>query len=101
MIGYHVAATDGDIGHVKDFLMDESTWAIRYLVVDTSNWWFGKKVLVSPEWVTGVDWNESLLHVELTRARIKSSPEYDRSGLVERDYEVRLHDHVRPAGLLE
>jgi quercetin dioxygenase-like cupin family protein/uncharacterized protein YrrD len=98
VIGYHVAATDGDIGHVKDFLMDESTWAIRYLVVDTSNWWFGKKVLVSPEWVTGVDWNESLVHVDLTRERIKNSPEYDRSGLVERDYEVRLHDHYGRPG---
>ena len=98
VIGYHVAAKDGDIGHVEDFLVDEATWAIRYLVVDTRNWWFGKTVLVSAEWVTDVDWNESLLHVDLTRERIKSSPEYDHSGPVPRDYEVRLHDHYGRPG---
>lgn len=98
VIGYHIAGTDGDIGHVEDFLLDESTWAIRYLVVDTSNWWFGTRVLVSAEWVTDVDWNESLLHVELTRERIKSSPEYDASGPVPRDYEVRLHDYYGRPG---
>jgi hypothetical protein len=98
VIGYHIAAADGDIGHIEDFLVDESTWAIRYLVVDTSNWWFGKKVLVSSEWVTGVDWNESLLHVELTRELIKTSPAYDPSGPVQRDYEVRLHDYYGRPG---
>ena len=98
VIGYHIAATDGDIGHVEDFLVDESTWAIRYLVVDTSNWWLGKKVLVSSEWVTSVDWNESLLHVALTRELIKTSPECDPSGPVPRDYEVRLHDHYGRRG---
>ena len=98
VLGYHVAATDGDIGHVEDFLVDESTWAICYLVVDTSNWWFGKKVLVSSEWVTRVDWDDSLVHVDLTRARIKASPEYDLSGPVLRDYEVRLHDYYGRPG---
>jgi len=49
VIGYHIAATDGDIGHVEDFLVDDETWCIRYMVVDTSNWWFGRKVLVSSE----------------------------------------------------
>lgn len=92
MIGYHIAGTDGDIGHVEDFLLDEATWAIRYLLVDTSNWWFGTRVLVSSDWVTDVDWNESRLHVELTRERIKASPPYDPTGPIPRDYEVRLHN---------
>ena len=98
VIGYHIAGTDGDIGHVEDFLLDEATWAIRYLVVDTSNWWFGTRVLVSSEWVTDVDWNESRLHVELTRERIKASPPYDASGPVPREYELRLHDHYGRPG---
>jgi len=55
--------------------------------------WLGKRVLVSSEWVTNVDWNESLIHVDVTRGRIKAGPEYDPSGPVLRDYEARLHDH--------
>jgi sporulation protein YlmC with PRC-barrel domain len=46
--GYHIHAKDGEIGHVDDFLLEEEDWSIRYLIVDTNNWWFGKKVLISP-----------------------------------------------------
>lgn len=98
VIGDYIAATDGDIGHVEDFLMDDATWAIRYMVVDTRNWWSGKKVLVSPEWIADVDWNESQVRVDLTREQIKNGPEYDPSGPVQREYETRLYDHYRRAG---
>jgi hypothetical protein len=98
VIGYHIAATDGAIGHVEDFLVDEATWAIRYMVVDTRNWWSGKTVLVSPGWVTHVDWDASQVEVDLTREQIKNSPEYDPSGPVQRDYEARLHDHYGRPG---
>jgi hypothetical protein len=98
VIGYHIAATDGDIGHVEDFLVDDATWAIRYMVVDTRNWWAGKTALVSPEWIARVDWNESKVHVALTREQIKNSPAFDPSGPVQREYEARLCDHYgRPA----
>lgn len=96
--GYHIAATDGDIGHVEDFLVDDARWAIRYMIVDTRNWWPGKKVLVSPEWIERVDWSDSKVHVGLTREQLQKSPEYDPSGPVKRDYETRLHDHYgRPS----
>lgn len=98
VIGYYIAATDGELGHVEDFLVDDATWSIRYMVVDTSNWWFGKKVLVSSEWITRVVWNESLLHVDMTREQIKNSPEYDPSGHVQREYEMKLHDHYGQPG---
>ena len=52
--GYHIQAADGEIGHVEDFIIDDETWAIRYLVIDTKNWWYGKKVLVSPQWIERV-----------------------------------------------
>ena len=54
--GYHIEATDGDIGHVEDFIIDGETWEIRYMVVDTQNWWPGKKVLVAPQWIDRVSW---------------------------------------------
>ena len=93
VIGYYIAATDGDIGHVEDFLVDDATWAIRYMVVDTGNWWSGKTVLVSPQWIARVDWNESKVHVDLTREQIKNSPAFDPSNPVHRDYEALLWDY--------
>ena len=59
VLGYAIQAEDGEIGHVWDVLVDDKAWAIRYLVVDTQHWWSGKKVLVSPEWLTHVTWDES------------------------------------------
>jgi sporulation protein YlmC with PRC-barrel domain len=59
LMGYAMQAEDGEIGHVKDVLVDDRVWAIRYLVVDTEKWWGGKTVLVSPEWLARVTWDES------------------------------------------
>jgi len=59
VLGHAIQAEDGEIGHVQDVLVDDKAWAIRYLVVDTRDWWSGKKVLVSPEWLTRVTWDES------------------------------------------
>jgi len=95
VIGYHIEATDGEIGHVDDFLVEDSSWAIRYMIVDTGNWWPGTKVLVSPEWVGDIAWSDSTVHVNVTREQIKESPKYDPLDPVARDYETRLHDHYR------
>lgn len=90
--GYHIQARDGDIGHIEDFLIEEEGWAIRYLVVDTRNWWPGKKVLVSPHWVTDISWSEHRVTFDVTRERIKASPDYDPKAF-DRAYEERLHAH--------
>lgn len=95
--GYHLHATDGEIGHVESFLIDDD-WVIRYLVVDTSNWWGGRRVLVAPAWIRSVNWNESTVSVDLTRDAIRHSPEYDPAGLVNRPYEEGLHTHYGVAG---
>jgi hypothetical protein len=89
--GYHIQATDGDIGHVEDFLMNDYSWEIHYIIADTTNWWPGKKVLVAPAWIKQVDWDHSKLHVTVTRAQIKNSPEYDPALPVERACETQLH----------
>jgi uncharacterized protein YrrD len=95
--GYHIQATDGDIGHVEDLLVDDQSWKIRYMIVDTTNWWPGKKVLVAPDWISEVNWAESKVHVQLGREKIRTSPEYDPSRPVERSYEARLYGHyARP-----
>ncbi|MBC8006195.1 MAG: PRC-barrel domain-containing protein [Verrucomicrobia bacterium] len=96
--GHDIQATDGEIGHVDDFIIDEDTWAIRYLVIDTQNWWTGKKVLVSPRWIRRVSWDEQKVYVNLSRDRIKESPEYTDDLLLTRDYETRLHSYYNQSG---
>ncbi len=96
--GYHIQATDGEVGHVEDYIVDDETWAIRYLVVDTRNWLPGRKVLVSPQWIQEVEWLENKVHVNLSTQEVKESPEYDPSDPVNREYEIRLYDfYGRPA----
>jgi hypothetical protein len=96
--GHHIQALDGEIGHVKDFIIDDETWAIRYLVVDTHKWWPGKKVLVSPQWIERVSWGERKVFVNLSRETIKESPEYTEESLLTRDYEIGLHGHYNRKG---
>jgi len=95
--GYHVHALDGEIGHVNDFIIDDHTWAIRYLVIDTHNLWPGKKVLVSPQWIESVSWAESKVFVNLSRDAIKRSPPYTEDALT-REYEIELHQHYDRQG---
>jgi sporulation protein YlmC with PRC-barrel domain len=96
--GYEIQANDGEIGHVEDFVIDDETWTIRYLVVATRNWWPGKKVLVSPRWIERVSWDESKVFVNLSREAIKRSPEYTEAALLTRDYEAGLHRHYDRQG---
>ena len=74
MRGYHIVASDGAIGHVDDFLLDERGWTLRYLVVDTSNWIGGKSVLIAAAAVARVDSPERKIHVALTRDAIRNGP---------------------------
>ena len=90
--GYHVHATDGDIGHVQGFLVDNANWGVRYLVVDTSNWRAGQHVLISPYAVKGTDWSERHIQLDLTRDKIKSSPSWNPSRLVTGEFGRRLHN---------
>jgi uncharacterized protein YrrD len=95
---YDVHATDGHIGHVQSLLIDEKSWAIRYIVVNTSNWWLGHQVLVAPQWIASVSWDDSKVSVSLTRDAVKSSPAYTPGTRVERDEEARIHDHYGRSG---
>ncbi len=90
---YDVQATDGEIGHVEDFIIDDEAWSIRYLIINTRNWWSGKKVLISPQWIESLSWAESTVFVNLSGESIKQSPEYTEETLLDRDYETRLHRH--------
>lgn len=93
LLGFTLGATDGEIGKVKDFYIDDKTWKIRYLVVETGNWLFGRKVLLSPVAVQSPDRNEKVFPVNLTKDQIKNSPDIDTEKPVSRQQEKELHSH--------
>ena len=90
---YRTQAVDGEIGHAVDFLIDDRSWDIRYLIVDTKNWLPGKKVVVSPWWISEMKWLESEIVIDLAKDTIKSSPEYDPEHPMTVDYAGKLHDY--------
>lgn len=98
VVSYHIEASDGEIGHVKGLLVDEDSWAIRYLVVSTSNWWFGHEVLVAPQWIRRVSWADRTVAVDLTRAALKQAPWYDPAVPLAREMEIAVYKHHGRAG---
>lgn len=96
--GYRIGASDGEVGHVQGFLVDEDSWAVRYIVVDTSNWWVGHQVLVAPQWITDVSWADRVMTVDLSQAEIRNSPTFVSTDLVNREQETGLYDHYRRPG---
>ncbi len=93
VIGYRIDATDGDIGHVDDLLVDEDTWAIRYLIVKTGNWWDGREVLIVPQWITGVSWDDSRVRVSVTQQQVRDAPIYSSSEELDRTREEAIYKH--------
>jgi hypothetical protein len=91
--GYRIHASDGDIGHVADFLAQTDAWAIRYMVVDFSRWLPSRKVLISPAWISSVVWNAKRVHVAMTAEQVKGSQPFDPAAPVNREYEARLYDY--------
>ncbi len=98
VMGYHIHARDGDIGHVKGFLVDDYLWSVRYLIVNTGNWWGGHQVLISPEWIQDVSWLESKVTIDLDRQAIKNAPAYDEDALLDRDAELKIYKHYGRSG---
>ena len=93
VVGYRIEATDGDIGHLDDFLIDDQTPRIRFAVIDTRNWLPGKHVVIAPEWITGVRWAESKVFVKLSRQGVREAPEFTSLADLDPEYEARLRAH--------
>jgi hypothetical protein len=81
VIGYHLQASDGTIGHVVDFILDDTTWAIRSVVVDTGTWWPGKRVVLPWQRIENIHWVDSTVEVGVLRATVKRHPTYDPTRL--------------------
>jgi hypothetical protein len=93
IFNYHIEARDGDMGHVDDVIVDDESWGIRYAVIDTGNWLPRRKVLISPQWIKAISWDESKVKVDLSFDQIKGSPVYNPKETVNRKYEEVLYDY--------
>jgi hypothetical protein len=98
MTGYNLHANDGDVGQVQGFLVDDHSWSIRFIIVNSSNWWLGHHLLVSPEWIREVSWSQLNVTVNLDLQAIKDAPAYDSDTEVGRDAEVTVYNHYSRNG---
>ena len=89
--GYGLSATDGHIGHIEDFIVDDGTWRIRYFAVDTRDLLSGKTILLPPDWISAIDWLAGSVSVGVTRDQVKHAPEWEKSQPISRMYEEQLH----------
>ncbi|MFW5850280.1 MAG: PRC-barrel domain-containing protein [bacterium] len=89
--GFALAAEDGEIGHVSDVYFEDDAWVVRYLVVDTGSWLFGKKVLISPNAVEEVHWTDECIKVNLTMEQVRNSPDIDTDRPISRQQEAEYH----------
>jgi sporulation protein YlmC with PRC-barrel domain len=97
--GYHIHASDGSIGHVEDFVIDDAAWDIRYLIIDTANWWPGEHVLMSPLAVQKVSWGHSQIRLNVSRAKVKAGPAWKPFDAIDPAFEARLRSHYFWPGL--
>ncbi|WP_447971367.1 PRC-barrel domain-containing protein [Nitrospira sp. M1] len=90
---FSLFTNDGEIGKVVNFIVDDTDLVLRYLVVDTSKWLAGRKVLISPMWGKSINWTEQLIAVDVKKEQVQESPEYDPLVPIEQVYEVNLYEH--------
>lgn len=74
--GYSIDATDGELGSVSDFLMDDRTWQIRDLVIKAGHWYAGKEVYIAPSQIQSISIEASKVFVNLTKATIQETAEH-------------------------
>src|SRR5271169_4822536 len=93
LYGDKLGVSDGEIGHVKDFYFDDKSWAVRYLVADTSSWISGRLVLLAPHAFGSLHQDGKVLLVNLTRKQIENSPSIDTQKPVSRQYEEEYYQY--------
>lgn len=93
LTGYTIVATDDEVGRCHDFLIDDKTWTVRYMVADTGKWLPGRKVLISPIALGDPIWEARRFPVLMSRAEIEASPDLDEEAPVSRQWEIWYHQH--------
>ncbi len=93
LTGYKIQASDGGIGHLHDLILDDESWALRYLIVETGHWLPGRQLLIAPDWVEQISWHDEQLILTVTREQVEASLAFDPSAPVNRQSEEHLYDY--------
>jgi sporulation protein YlmC with PRC-barrel domain len=93
MTGYGISAIDGHLGHIEDFIVNDETWRISYLAVDTRNWWPGKQVLLPPDWIGQRNWVENTLEVNVIRNQVRNAPAWAPGQPIDQTFEASLNNY--------
>ena len=93
LTGFKMNATDGEMGEVKELYFDDENWAVRYLIVETGNWFSNKKVLISPQALLTPDWSNKNFPINLTKDQIKNSPDIDTARPVSHRQQIEMYGH--------
>jgi sporulation protein YlmC with PRC-barrel domain len=91
LFGNKLGASDGEIGHVKDFYFNDQNWAVRYVIAETGSWLLGRQVLISPHAFGSLRQAGNVLRVNLTRKQIEDSPAIESHKPVSRQYEEEYY----------
>jgi len=83
--GYHIETTDGKLGHLRDFIIDDETWHIEFLVIEMYSWMEAKRVLIARKHIKNIQWASSKVLVDVTSDELKYSPGYDESELFQEE----------------
>jgi len=77
VLGHRLIGSDARIGWVDDYLIDDKSWSVRHLIVDTGdNVSAGPRVLVAPNCIDKISWADAAISVNLTRAAVATAPGY-------------------------
>jgi uncharacterized protein YrrD len=71
--GYHIRATDGEIGHVSDFIFNDQSWKLIFIVVNTKNWIAKHRVLIAVEDIKEIRWLDSEIALNISMEKVKHS----------------------------
>ena len=93
LIGYRLEATDGDIGKVTEFYVEDTSWLIRYIILETGNWLLHRKVLIAPQAIVKGQARIRTFPINLNKKQIRTSPDIDTDKPVSRQQDMELYGH--------
>jgi hypothetical protein len=87
LIGFHVEASDGRVGQVDELLIDDATYEVRYLVVNTG---LVHKLRLRPQWAERVNWDERMIYVGMPRQAISDRQDCSAPGATGNEGDSRV-----------
>jgi hypothetical protein len=93
LMGASVLASDGEFGSVRDFLFDDRSWLIRYVMVEVGSWFKRREVVLPVAALESLNWKARKFNVRLTREQLCDSPDIGTEKSVSRQQEIAMEEY--------